>query len=161
MWITARRTFWGFGAMLGLLVYALQFQKACGDSTPVQCVAGFVGWMQQGMLAPRQKLADVPPGKQDPQPVEPAKVAQPPLETGTAPRPTTPSTQTVREASAKSTPPPGRGGQDRRLTLINSGNVTMMEFFATRCSVDHWGRDLLGRDVIQGGQQYVVDLDDG
>jgi hypothetical protein len=156
---------------MGVVVYALQFQKSCGDSTPYQCVAGLVGWMQQGLLAPRQDAGDQskqdsaaappPPPKMEPAPVVSApppspKAAPAPAVSGPPPQPVQPGGAGPRSASAP--PPPAA---DSRFTVVNSGSVTLMEFFATRCSVDHWGRDLLGRDVIPAGQRYQFKLDTG
>jgi hypothetical protein len=180
----------GCGALMGVLVYALQFQKACGDSTPYQCMASFVGWMQQGLLAPRQdaseqsnkETASIPP---PPPKVEPAS-APPPPQPKLEPAPAVPEPPPPKAEPAPGLPPPPRAEPapveppkqlaqpgtgprsasppppavaDRRFTVVNSGTVTLMEFFATRCSVDHWGRDLLGRDVIPAGQHYQFNLD--
>jgi hypothetical protein len=150
MWITARRALVGCGAVLGMVVYALQFQKACGDSTPYQCVAGLVGWMQQGLLAPRQDGGGASKQETASVPAPPPKAAPAPAVSGPPP-PAQPGAA-PRSASA----PPAR---DRKFTVVNSGSTTLMEFFATRCNVDHWGRDLLGRDTIPAGRRYVLELD--
>jgi hypothetical protein len=53
MWASLRSVFFGFSAVLGLLVYALQFQKACENRTPVQCVKGIItDWPWRGWVSP-------------------------------------------------------------------------------------------------------------
>jgi hypothetical protein len=54
-----------------------------------------------------------------------------------------------------------RDRHDRRMLVVNESGRVIREFYATNSGVDKWGRDLLGQDVIQPGQRYIFNFDDG
>jgi hypothetical protein len=49
---------------------------------------------------------------------------------------------------------------DRRMVVINASGRTLLEFYATNTGTSHWGRDLLGQNVIPPGSRYVFDFND-
>ena len=51
--------------------------------------------------------------------------------------------------------------EDRRLVVINSGNDTLDNFYASNCKAQNWGRDRLGEDSLGAGKRKMFDLEDG
>ena len=51
--------------------------------------------------------------------------------------------------------------QDRRMDVINDTDRVVLNFYATNSSIKNWGRDLLGKDVIDPKQSYRFDFNDG
>ena len=49
---------------------------------------------------------------------------------------------------------------DRHVDIVNETGRVIYGFYSTNKSVTHWGRDLLGQNVIQPGQGTRVNLDD-
>lgn len=50
----------------------------------------------------------------------------------------------------------------RKLTVVNSGNVELMYFWASECRDQNWGRDRLGeREVIFTGAKRLFEIQDG
>lgn len=49
---------------------------------------------------------------------------------------------------------------DRRMVIINNSGRTLLEFYATNTGTSHWGRDLLGQNVIPPGGRYLFDFND-
>jgi hypothetical protein len=54
-----------------------------------------------------------------------------------------------------------RDRYDRHVDIINNSNLVIYAFHATNAGVKHWGRDLLGQNVIKPGQGYRINFDDG
>lgn len=50
---------------------------------------------------------------------------------------------------------------DRRMYIVNDSGRTIMYFHATNKGVRNWGRDLLGQSVIQPGQRWLFNFNDG
>ena len=50
---------------------------------------------------------------------------------------------------------------DRRVTIVNNTNYTIMEFYGSNKGTDSWEEDILGRDVLRPGQSVRIDFDDG
>ncbi|MBL1436269.1 MAG: hypothetical protein COB08_008735 [Rhodobacteraceae bacterium] len=51
--------------------------------------------------------------------------------------------------------------QNRWMTIENTSNETMTEFYASNDGQNSWGRDWLGRNVLYGGQTIELNFDDG
>ncbi|MCD9148258.1 hypothetical protein [Pseudophaeobacter flagellatus] len=50
---------------------------------------------------------------------------------------------------------------DRRVTIVNDTNYTIMKFYGSNKGTDSWEEDILGRDVLRPGQSVRIDFDDG
>lgn len=50
---------------------------------------------------------------------------------------------------------------DRRMDIINDTDRVVNSVYATNSTVQNWGRDLLGQDVIPSKQSYRFDFNDG
>ncbi|KPD13566.1 hypothetical protein [Phaeobacter sp. 11ANDIMAR09] len=50
---------------------------------------------------------------------------------------------------------------DRRVTIINDTNFTIVRFYGSNKGTDSWEEDILGRDVLRPGQRVRIDFDDG
>jgi hypothetical protein len=50
---------------------------------------------------------------------------------------------------------------DRRVTIVNDTNYTIMQFYGSNKGTDSWEEDILGRDVLRPGQSVRIDFDDG
>ena len=50
---------------------------------------------------------------------------------------------------------------DRRMYIVNDSGRTIVYFHATNKGVRNWGRDLLGQSVIQPGQRWLFNFNDG
>ncbi|MBL4807142.1 MAG: hypothetical protein JKY31_07610 [Rhodobacteraceae bacterium] len=57
--------------------------------------------------------------------------------------------------------PPAVQTEDRWMTIENTSNTTMIEFYASNEGQSSWGRDWLGRNVLYGGQNTEFNFDDG
>lgn len=161
MWRAARRVLLGIGALLGVLVYSLQFKKACEDASPSQCIMSFIEWAGHGKLTPRQDVASVPP--KTPVPGPPAKVAEspkPPTEPlGIMSKQVPRNDDTASVKAERVTREPPREGRGRRLTLINAGDMELVYFYATSCNDKQWGRDLLGaNEMVSPGRRRDIQL---
>jgi hypothetical protein len=53
------------------------------------------------------------------------------------------------------------GAQDRRVRIINAGNVTVNSFQASNTSRKSWEEDILGSSVLAPGQSVMVNINDG
>lgn len=49
-------------------------------------------------------------------------------------------------------------GQDRRLTLVNQGEQTIMYFYASPPSAGDWEEDVLGDDVVSQGDRFRINF---
>jgi len=54
-----------------------------------------------------------------------------------------------------------RDRYDRHVDIVNETGRVIYGFYSTNKSVTHWGRDLLGSNVVQPGQGTRINLDDG
>jgi hypothetical protein len=51
--------------------------------------------------------------------------------------------------------------QDRRVTIINDTNYTIVEFYGSNTGESSWEEDILGQDVLPPGEDVVINFDDG
>lgn len=51
--------------------------------------------------------------------------------------------------------------QDRRVVIINATNSVVNNFYASNINRKTWEEDILGKGVLQPGQQVTVNIDDG
>lgn len=51
--------------------------------------------------------------------------------------------------------------EDVKFTLDNQSDFTIDEFYASPANTDEWGEDILGQDVLEGGQSGTVTIADG
>jgi hypothetical protein len=50
---------------------------------------------------------------------------------------------------------------DRRVLIVNDTSYTMTSFYASNVDSDGWGKDRFGLDVLEPGDEVVVDTYDG
>lgn len=50
---------------------------------------------------------------------------------------------------------------DRRVTIINSTNVSMREFYGSNAGANTWQEDILGSDTLSAGSSVSINFDDG
>lgn len=151
MWSRLRNILPILAAVLGIVSYGRSFQKDCVESSVRQCIAETFNWYGEGVVTARTKdqvarTNDQPPRANEAKGKD-QSVAQPPTP-APAPAP-----------QAKPAPLPDL---NRRIVVANVGDETLDNFYATACSVNTWGRDLLGaKEVIEKGKKRMFDLDDG
>lgn len=51
--------------------------------------------------------------------------------------------------------------EDRRVRIINETNHTIERFYASNIAQESWEEDILGKDVLEPGQDVTIDIDDG
>ncbi len=51
--------------------------------------------------------------------------------------------------------------EDVKFTLANESDYQIDEFYASAANDDQWGEDILGQDVLEGGQSGTVTIADG
>lgn len=51
--------------------------------------------------------------------------------------------------------------QDTQFELVNTSGYTLMEFYASPSSVDAWGQDILGANVLPSGSSSTISIADG
>ncbi len=51
--------------------------------------------------------------------------------------------------------------EDVKFTLDNQSDFTIDEFYASPANTDDWGDDILGQDVLDGGESGTVTIADG
>lgn len=51
--------------------------------------------------------------------------------------------------------------EDVQFQLVNKSEFTIDEFYASPSNTDDWGSDILGQDVLEGGQSGTVTIADG
>ncbi len=54
-----------------------------------------------------------------------------------------------------------RDGYNRRVTIHNQTGWTMLRFYASDARADSWEEDILGRDTLDSGRNWTVNIDDG
>ena len=64
-------------------------------------------------------------------------------------------------AIALTDPAGAQDRHDRRMYIVNESGRTIVYFHATNKGVRNWGRDLLGQSVIQPGQRWLFNFNDG
>ncbi len=57
--------------------------------------------------------------------------------------------------------PEAASAQDRRVRIINAGNVTVNSFYASNTNRKSWEEDILGNSVLAPGQSVMVNINDG
>ncbi len=143
-----KRALVAVSAVLGILVYSMQFKKACEDASPYACVVSLVSWVGHGMLTPRDVAAKPPQQKPPPEAIKKAAAD------------TTKTSPTLSLATGIG-PATTNDGRDRRVAVVNTGNVVLDSVFATSCTSRDWGRDMLGDKTISIGQSQTLNIDDG
>lgn len=138
----------GISAVLGILVYSMQFKKSCEDASPYACVMSLVSWVGQGMLTPRDVAAKSPQQKPAPEAIK--KVVA-----------DTPKASTTVSLATGIGPAVTNDGRDRRVAVVNAGNVILESVFATSCTSRNWGHDMLGNKMMALGQSMTFNFDDG
>ena len=51
--------------------------------------------------------------------------------------------------------------EDVKFTLTNASEYQIDEFYASPANDENWGDDILGQDVLEGGQAGTVTITDG
>jgi hypothetical protein len=57
--------------------------------------------------------------------------------------------------------PTAASASDRRVTIINETNNTMVRFYASNSGRSAWEEDILGNRVLKPGQSVRINIDDG
>jgi hypothetical protein len=153
-WI--KRGLVGVSAVLGILVYSMQFKKACEDASPSACVMSLVGWVGQGILTPRNAASKTP----EKLPSEAAKTPDA-IKKAVVEAPKTPPASKTSRPSGTGIAPVSNDNRDRRVVVANEGNVTLDSVYATSCASRNWGEDLLGTQILAVGQSKMLTFDDG
>lgn len=156
-WI--KRGLVGISAVLGVLVYSMQFKKACEDASPYACVMSLVGWVGQGILTPRDVASKKTPEKKPPSDI--ANKAPDPVKKAAVETPKTPPENKTARPSGTGITPLSNDSRDRRVVVANEGNVAVESVFATNCAARNWGQDMLGADMLPAGQNRTFLFDDG
>lgn len=50
---------------------------------------------------------------------------------------------------------------NRHVDIVNKTGMTMKHFYASSTGTDDWEEDILGRDVIEDGETFDINIDDG
>jgi hypothetical protein len=50
---------------------------------------------------------------------------------------------------------------NRKVDIINETGRTMTEFYASATNADDWEEDILGADIMEPGDTFEIDIDDG
>ncbi len=50
---------------------------------------------------------------------------------------------------------------DHRVDIINKTGMSLKHFYASVTSTDSWEEDILGRDVLDDGETFEADINDG
>ena len=50
---------------------------------------------------------------------------------------------------------------NRHVDIVNKTGMTMKHFYASTTGTDDWEEDILGRDVIEDGDTFDINVDDG
>lgn len=57
--------------------------------------------------------------------------------------------------------PDTASAQDRRVRIINAGNITVNSFYASNAQRKSWEEDILGNSVLAPGQSVMININDG
>ena len=175
MWRTIQRCFLVVGAFLTVLVYSLQFRKACEEATPYQCVVNVVMWAGQGMLTARADATQPPTPTENPKvavetpkPSPPVKLASsPPVQNPNVASETTKDPMPLKQGNPMSAAKAHNqkhqrvDNRDRRVTIKNAGDEPVENVYASGCHERTWVRDWLGEYMIGAGDTHTFDFDDG
>ncbi|NEU13972.1 hypothetical protein G3T14_17820 [Methylobacterium sp. BTF04] len=55
----------------------------------------------------------------------------------------------------------GASAANRHVDIVNKTGMTLKHFYASTSGTDDWEEDILGRDVIEDGDTFDINLDDG
>ncbi len=50
---------------------------------------------------------------------------------------------------------------DRRVEIVNESGMSLSHFYASTTNTNSWEEDILGRDVLDDGETFTVNVDDG
>lgn len=50
---------------------------------------------------------------------------------------------------------------DRHVEIVNKTGMALKHFYASVTSTDDWEEDILGRDVLEDGESFDANIDDG
>lgn len=50
---------------------------------------------------------------------------------------------------------------NRHVDIVNKTGMAMKHFYASTTGTDDWEEDILGRDVIESGDTFDINIDDG
>lgn len=50
---------------------------------------------------------------------------------------------------------------NRHVDIVNKTGMTIKHFYASTTGTDDWEEDILGRDVIEDGDTFDINVDDG
>jgi hypothetical protein len=50
---------------------------------------------------------------------------------------------------------------NRHVDIVNATGKPMVEFYASNAGTDDWEEDILGQDILQDGESFDADIDDG
>ncbi len=50
---------------------------------------------------------------------------------------------------------------DRHVEIINKTGMNLKHFYASVMSADSWEEDILGQDILEDGETFDADIDDG
>lgn len=56
---------------------------------------------------------------------------------------------------------PSAFAQDRKVTIVNSTDFVIVEFYGSNAGTDSWEEDILGSDVLGSGEKVEINFDDG
>jgi opacity protein-like surface antigen len=50
---------------------------------------------------------------------------------------------------------------DHHVEIVNKSGLTLKHFYASVTSADSWEEDILGKDTLDNGESFNVDINDG
>ena len=50
---------------------------------------------------------------------------------------------------------------NRHVDIVNKTGKTLSEFYASNTGSDDWEEDILGSDILEDGEVFDIDIDDG
>ena len=50
---------------------------------------------------------------------------------------------------------------DHHVTIVNKTGMALKHFYASVTSTDDWEEDVLGKEILEDGETFDVDIDDG
>jgi len=50
---------------------------------------------------------------------------------------------------------------DHRVDIVNKTGMALKHFYASVTSTDSWEEDILGRDILEDGESFEADINDG
>jgi hypothetical protein len=55
----------------------------------------------------------------------------------------------------------GAEAANRKVDIVNKTGMSMKHFYASNSGTNDWEEDILGRDVLDNGETFEADIDDG